>query len=363
MQCDKLIEGGFSFCGVDIADLGLTYVPEKEDTYVYAPAEANIYEETFEGHNGGYYYGASKQPKEFKLRCLFEESSLDEGVMAKIHNLFRIGKAGKLIFARRPWCYYYATVTSVPHPELNNYMNGLVTINMKAYYPYARSDKMYNELTDVDHFRVMRNTAMPESEDMIPQTSFTNLTEQTEILLLNPGTERAHVSIIVAGDVGDGVTIYNKTTNQTCGLVAISKADTTDSDKEVYIDGVSGKTLLRGSSESELAFMYHDEGFIELESAGEPMRQLFAYYEPGNTVMLTNQVHINLIGKYIYIDNKWRKIVEQINSDVDRFTVTPEIEHSGNEKTMVVSMNELIITPKTTMNLDKLNFSYKPTFA
>ena len=359
MQCCK-IDGGFSFCGVDIADLGLTYVPENENTYVYAPGETNIHDETFDGHNGGYYYGASKQPKEFTLRCYFEDSAIDSGVMARIHTLFKAGKSGKLIFARRPWCYYYATVTSLPHPELSNYMNGLITITMKAYYPYARSDEMYNELTDKDHYRIMRNTAMPEKEDMVPQTSFTDLTEQTSIILLNPGTERAHVDVIVAGDVGSGVTIHNASTGQTCKLVAVSKADTTDVDKEVHIEGISGKTVLRGSSESKLAFMYHDAGFIELEPACEAIRHVFITYTSGNQITLVNILDEDVVGKYIYVDGDWHKIV---NQDEYTLTIQGTVQNALTEKTMIVSMNEITITPTTTMSLDKLSFSYKATFA
>ena len=86
--------GGFSFCGTDIATIGLEYAPELENTYVYKPAKARIHEETFDGHNGGYYYGSSLEPKEFVLRCYFEEKEIDRGLMARVENLFREGRSG-----------------------------------------------------------------------------------------------------------------------------------------------------------------------------------------------------------------------------------------------------------------------------
>ena len=91
------MKGGFSFCGVDIADIGLEYAPDNKDTYVYKPGEAEVHEEIFDGHDGGYIYGATKRPKEFILRCYFEDKNIAEGIMARAYNLFKIGKSGKLL--------------------------------------------------------------------------------------------------------------------------------------------------------------------------------------------------------------------------------------------------------------------------
>ena len=46
--------GGFTFCGVDIADIGLDYAPELADTFVYAPSRVRVHEETIDTHDGGY---------------------------------------------------------------------------------------------------------------------------------------------------------------------------------------------------------------------------------------------------------------------------------------------------------------------
>lgn len=59
------MQGGFSFCGTDIADLGLEYVPETANTYVFAGSDYKIHEQVFDGHHGGYYYGSTVSPKVF----------------------------------------------------------------------------------------------------------------------------------------------------------------------------------------------------------------------------------------------------------------------------------------------------------
>ena len=46
------MEGGFSFCGVDIADLGLEYAPENANTYVYSPGAFDVNDESFPAHDG-----------------------------------------------------------------------------------------------------------------------------------------------------------------------------------------------------------------------------------------------------------------------------------------------------------------------
>lgn len=362
MRCDNNIRGGFSFCGVDIAELGLSYAPDKEDTYVYRPADINIHEETFDGHDGSYFYGVSKRPKEFILRCYFEDSAIDRGIMERIYSLFKTGKSGKLVFNRRPWCFYYATVTSLPHPELSNYLNGLITITMKASYPFARSDCMYSEPDDVQHELVMRSTAMVDQEEMVPQTSFSDISGRTSIILHNPGTERAPVSIMLSGDVGMGVTVRNNTTKQECKIVAMNSTHP-GFDRYVYIDGINGNTITINEDGSEPAsgFVYHDSGFIQLESAYPCIRKVFLEETRSSTVEVVNTIYDDVTGQYIYIDNQWCKILEQIDDHNLRLDRSVSTENSAG--TIITRMNEIEIIPTDTINISRISFLYKPTFA
>ena len=367
------MKGGFTFCGVDIEDIGLNYAPENKDTYVYSPGVENVHEETFEGHNGGYVYGAYKEPKEFILRCYYEDEHVSHGVMAKAHSLFKVGKSGLLVFKRRPWCYYYATVTNINHDEMYNYQNGLIVITMKAYYPYARGVEingrmLCNLYTDPYHDEIMANTALLDKEDQVPNTSFTSPpVSPNELILYNPGTERAKVSIVIAGQAGDGVTIYNKTTDQMCRYVAFE----TSGAEYIYTDGFSGKTVLNNGSTRELAFLYHDYGFIELEPAYPIMRHIYATYE-NDTVITTNFLYDDLedyrkewyVGKYIFLGTDWYKIQEC--TDKHTLTIYPRngvYPTSGKCTTSIVLMNELIVTPTQGAVISRLNFIYKPTFA
>jgi len=371
--------GGFSFCGYDIADLGLEYAPENENTYVYSPTEAEVHTETFDGHHGGYFYGATKRPKEFVLRCVFEESQIDKGIMTKVFNLFKIGRTGKLVFSRRPWCYYYATVTNNPKPEFTNYLNGTVTITMQASYPFARGDLVpsaaseteankklhyfYNLPTDMYHEDIMLNTGYLETKEQVPLLNFNSLSQEKSLLLINPGTERAHVGIRIRGNVNQGVIISNATTRQQCKVVGISRSITSNANKDLIIDAISGKTYLSGQSGKQLAFMYHDAGFIELEPAFPVLRNLYVSYNTveNTTVSVLNILYENVVGKYIFIDHKWRKIVAQDDSTLT-ISGTDPITTANSERTIICTMNELVIHPESTMSID-IEFLYKPTFA
>ena len=358
------MKGGFSFCGTDIADLGLDYAPELKDTYVFKPAETEVHEETFDGHDGGYIYGATKKPKEFTLRCYFQDSNIKDGIMSKIHHLFRVGKSGKLIFKNRPWCYYYATVTNVDTSELTSYMNGLFVVTMKAYYPFARSVEingrmMCNLRTDPYHDDIIANSGVFEDEDMVLPTSFSNLSDGN-VLLYNPGTERASVGITISGEAGDGVVIKNLTSGQSCRYVGF------DPDSgNIHTDGINGKTVSEKNGEKTLAFLYHDYGFIELEPAFPILRDLYVSYK-ANTVTVTNRLYQEeeekewYIGKYIFLGDSWKKIVEC--SDIHTLIVENNTS-SGKEKTVVVLMNEIQIIGSQGTELTNISFVYKPTFA
>ena len=370
------MRGGFSFCGVDIADLGIEYAPENKDTYVYKPSKSNIYEETFDGHDGGYFFGSSKQPKEFILRCYYEDKHIEKGLMTRIYDLFRIGRSGRLIFSRRPWCYYYATVTDFDDSNIYNYMNGLFVITMKAYYPFARGvpvhSKILNEehlfcnvMNDPFHCDMMANTGVLEKTNMVPAMSFNSI-PNGNFLLYNPGTERAHVGISFTGQCGDGLIIYNKTTEQKCRYVGFA----TQQGEDFYTDGINGKTMLRqwlngNIVDTTMAFLYHDYGFIELEPSFPIVRELYVSYS-GTTVTTTATLYQDddekewYKGKYIFLGNSWRKIAQCSG----KHTLTLRSSAgTGSTSTDIVLMNEIEITKSQNTNITNISFIYKPTYA
>lgn len=354
------MKGGFTFDGVDIGDLGIEYAPEIENAYVYKPSTFNIHEETYDGHNGGYFYGAWREPKEFVLRCFYEKR-IDRGLMAKVYSLFKRGRSGKLVFQRRPWIYYYATVTDVDDSEGITYVSGLITITMRAMYPFGRSDTFTYLNTNDHYFEVMQNTAFFDKAGMEPSVKFTNVNGEKTIILANPGTERAPLSIILSGAVGLGVEITNLTNNTSCRFVAITSANTTNVRKHVYLDGINGKTLLKGENSLQIASLYHDQGFIYLEPAFPSTRELYVNYE-GTTVNSTNILYKDYTGEYIFLNKAWRKIVSQTDEHTLVLGETDTLA-AGSERTTIMKMNELQIKPDSSMYLNRLEFIFKPTFA
>lgn len=376
-QYELSSNGGFTFCGTDIADVGLSYAPELSDTYVYAPGETTVHDESFEGHHGGYFYGAYKTPKTLTLRCYFEEKNIDYGVMAKVYHLFRTGRQGKLVFSRRPWCYYYATVIDCA-PEYSNYMNGIVKITMKAYYPFARSDRSYYEDKDPEYDKAMENTAFPNKRGMSPPRQFNSINlptgEAKAIYLLNPGTERAQVGIEIKGTAIDGFTITNETTNQQCKFVAINNSG---GDSYIYFDGMNGKTMIVDDEMTTLKMLYHDSGFIELKPSFPAVRELyvdscangrmnfitplFDKYEPRSV----SNAHNLYDNRYVYYDGAWYPIesIDITNPYILNIDSPCAYTPEHYSKAMVATLNKIVIRPVDSMNLSMLNFVFRATFA
>lgn len=353
--------GGFSFCGIDVGTIGLQYAPDNANTYVYKPAQTTIQEEAFDGHNGGFYYGVTRKPKDFTLRCYYESQNINDGIMTKIHSLFKVGKSGQQVFERNPWLYYNATVTSVDTSQMQNFLNGCIVVKMRAYYPFARTDLNYIDSLILNDYSQRNNSALQETEEVMPTVEITgngNLTEQTSFLLYNAGTERASVAIQIAGSA-QGVTIANATTGQSCKFVGLS----TESNQYVLSDGINGKTVFvnTDTNEKEQAFRFHDYGFIDLEPAFPIVRDFGVSYESGSNILTTNlETQEDYAGKYILVANEWRKI---INVSGNQITQSSVMNSTGKENTVIVTMNELTVTPDTTMDLSLLKFVYKHTFA
>lgn len=357
--------GGFSFCGVDVSDLGLVYAPELADTYVYGAGKYNLNEQTFDGHDGGYFYGTTVQPKSFTLRCYFENSNINEGTLSRINAFFRRGRTGKLIFQNRDWVWYSATVVGLDCSKLQNYLNGFVTITMKAYYPFARHDEIYMTDDYENYGNKLRNSALLYKNETPTNQIIAlkdTLEDKKDFLLYNGGSEAAATAIEIAGDCGDGVIISNLTTGQQCKFVAFNKSVTSDADKYIVCDGLNGKTFLTNGESGELSFLYHDGGFIDLAPAYPIERNIVVSYTQGSIDISSNhsfsQDHV---GKYVLLNGAWRKIVRVLNTS--SAYIENVIERNGEEKTYIVRMNELTVRPVSSMSLTKLNFIYKPTFS
>lgn len=361
--------GGFTFDGIDIEDIGLTYAPDLSNTYVYRPATAKTHEQVFDAHDGGYYYGNTLQPKEFVLRCIYEDVHVLNGILTKIYSIFYRGKTGKLVFKKRPWCWYVATVTDIDIKQMTNYQNGVVSIAMKAYYPFARCD--YDYIPDGDEYEddMKYNSALLYEQQFENNTSFATeqnpITDATSLLVYNPGTERAKVAIRIAGDVGTGVVIANNTTGQSCRFVGITPSICTNN-KYVQCDGLNGQTVLTNGTITQSGFLYHDYGFIELEPGYPAYRDVeVTVSSDGKSILGDNCFSYDMIGRYIYLSNgEHAKIVNV--TDASTLILNATLTPNATVMAQILKMNEIQVScwPNGgSMNLTKLDFVFKPTFA
>lgn len=149
------------------------------------------------------------------------------------------------------------------------------------------------------------------------------------------------------------------TTGQSCKFVSLKSSETTGAGKWIVCDGLNGKTILTDGNSSELAFIYHDQGFIKLAPSGPVIRGLTLTAD-GNSVTGYdfNETHV---GKFLKLDGTWYKI----NSVSDGTAVLDDDNMLYAQQEFVSDMtvmNEIAVTQSSGSSVDRLFFSYKPTF-
>ena len=357
------MQGGFSFCGAEITDFGLEYVPQNNETWVYGHSNYQTNEQSYEGHHGGYYYGTTIQPKEFHLRCLYEESEIIAGILSRVESFFYPGRTGKLIFNNRNWLYYIATVVNIDTTNIVNKQNGFITIHLKAYYPFGRCDKDYLTYDGLYDDYLAGNSGLLE-EEYTPTKEYTlnQAGEYTKnILLYNGGSSAAHVAVAIAGKAGYGVTIKNNTNNTEMKLVVFDTTTEDMKDKYVMCDSINFKTVLTDGTTSKLAFTYHDHGFIKLEPSFPIHRDVYVDTRAGSDEIYSFHLFSDfMLGHYAYIEDKWVKIVEII--DDNRARLETPCTYTNYALTNIVKMNEVSIITTPDSDIKWVKFIYKPTF-
>ena len=310
--------------------------------------------------------------------------------------LFRRGRTGKLIFKNRPWCYYIATVTkNVNFADLKSYLNGIVTINMTAYYPFARCDQMFiNGNADPNANMLLESTGMFMDAgdnsswgivDKASNLTWQNVTDGYQGYLYNPGTERADLAISVSGYVSSGMIIHNDTTGQSMKITKINRDNTTNAGQELVVDSLNGKSLMVNTSTGAVVsngYIYHDYGFIQLAPCTPIYRDVAITPERENVdnhLVFTGTYDLNSNQKYV-LDQKlndgnhmmlWKRsstyvkeLITGVSSDGTSFT--PDTSYTTNlaSSAHIVGVNcirvEFIGGNSPSVNL---KFAFKPTFA
>lgn len=362
--------GGFSFCGRDIATLQLQYAPENKDTYVYNTSDYEAEEQSFNGHDGGYFYGINYKPKNFTLRCFYEDVGINTGLMANIDAFFYKGRTGRLVFDKRPWLYYNATVISVDYTTMYSKYNGLVVIRMKAYYPFAVTDYIGLQTEFLDD--MLSNSALIDEDDM-PETEYT-ITGDTDLYLYNGGTRSANVTIDIGGVVGtNGLTIGNVTNKTDCKFIGLNSGG---SSKYVELNGRTGNCYWVSSDAANglPAFLYHDHGFITLEPSfphEELSLSAHTSSESPSIIHSDGQFTDDMIDRFVkitYTDSSsvvhTDELVRITNViDANTAIVAANIDTLSTTTADLMTMNRIHITTSPDVGEVYIKFKYKHTFS
>lgn len=180
--------------------------------------------------------------------------------------------------------------------------------------------------------------------------------EAGTFLLYNPGTEAAHTTIRVAGDVGDGLLIRNLTTGQRCRVVEL-EPDSLLEGQVLELDSYMGQTRTVLGDSIDLAFPFHEEGYITLAPCTPFVRAMPVSYTAGSSVITSGGGFLpHMVGQFVYLDG-WKSI-RQVN-DENTVVISERMSESGSTETPVVTMNEIEISGDG-LDLTRLEIDYIP---
>lgn len=178
----------------------------------------------------------------------------------------------------------------------------------------------------------------------------------TSFLLYNPGTERAHTVIRIAGNVGDGMLIRNFTTGQRCKIVNLTDESLLPG-AHLELDSRMGQTRIALGDSSELAFAMHDEGYIELVPCIPFERSIAISHTENSNIVTSDGLFLpHMTGQFLYLDG-WKKI-RQI-TDAHSAILSDKATSSGTTAVPIVTMNEIEISGEN-LALTMLEVDYTP---
>lgn len=341
---------GFTYNGIHTDAMKCEYIPGPEERW-FESADFTVSDENVSWYDGGYYYGNYAKPREFKLECYFEDITRAE--REAIRRWLGKDTHGRLIFDDRPFCYYDVRPTKVVTGKeysgtnachADRLYSGTFTVTFTAYQPYGRMLLVAYDDDDMgasDYSGILQEDLMPDS----PTTSSRNF------LLYNPGTMPCDLVIEIAGTAANGLNIRNDTNGTECKLLGLPTGG-----DALKIDGSIGYM----SVGNEMAFEYHDIGYVALSSYGNIWRDVQAS-GTGSTVTLSGMnTSPDMAGKYIRMDGEWIRI-NSVTSDTTlnvakTFSGTVEEDHG-----IITGMNNIRIYGDGEITLTKLDISYTPT--
>ena len=311
----------------------------------------------YESRDGGYFYGNRVKPKEFSLSCYFEDitTEMKEDMIRWLDRR----TDGKLIFDRRPWCWYDVRPTKIAqfkeYTAADGNISGTFTVTFTAYDPFAVMEKLSLTNAAADRGEKAETAILYTSE--MPAAPAVN---ESSFLLYNPGTEMADTVIRIAGDTGEEMKIKNITTGQECVLKNVTRAGTTAAGLWIEIDSKRGQTKLKGAAEDSLAYELHDGGYIQLAPAfpiyKAPAQDVGYTMSSSNITSASGFFRKDMIGMYVQLGTgNWKKIVSVSSPTAAVIAGTPRA--SGKTAAVIAVMNEIEITG-TGRSLTRLEVEY-----
>ena len=111
------------------------------------------------------------------------------------------------------------------------------------------------------------------------------------------------------------------------------------------------------SSTNEMAFEYHDAGYVSLAPGGFLYDSMMVTYLKGNNTLTVNrdEASASYVGKHIYIEGKWARILHVNGSEM---VISENMLASGVSMVTPVTMNTIDIRGNAT--LDRLEIDWNP---
>lgn len=360
----------FSFCGINIGQYGVHYAPETPSWHIWGSAFETI-EKTVDSQHGGQWYGYVIRPKQFALRCYFEE--ITEYQLAVILGMFAEGKFGELVFDERPWLAYEARVTRPyeinKYPTVNRNYSGTIMLYLTAYYPFATTniqtlDDAVTQYPDKEG-AIKATTGLMAADTLATETPATTAAPYTiarTILRINAGDAIADTIIRIAGNVGNGVTLYNQATKQYCFIHDLTETETTSSNRWLELNSRTGECYITDGANRFSGYKYHDRGFIQLAPSA-PMKRDVTVSINGTSLTSTEDIFMpDDIGKTIWVPSaSMMSYISDVSGPRSASLALPA-STAVTAPVNIAMLNNIHITPKTDMSLTKFELIHKHTF-
>lgn len=341
---------GFSFNGKHCSEFGLFFIPSPANRQQSVP-DYDIIESTVTGRDGGYYYRSQTKIRDFSLECYFEGISIEtfEKMMVWLHQ----DAYGDQVFDDRPFVAYSAVVWKRPvgkvystHDDgrVEETYSGTMTVYFKCHNPYGKM--LYTSYEDYDADDAMKHCGIISKSEMPPTVD----TELGTYLIYNPGTELCNTIIRVGGSAPNGLTISNSNGDK-CVITSLPTSG--------YLEINSDYGTVKLMPKDEMAFEFHNDGFIRLSPCTPYDRDVVASFTADSNIVTlpTFSVNKSLVGKYIRLSGEWIRI-SSITSD-GNIIIGKRMQSSGVEQTMIVSMNEQTLSGDNA-SLNKFEIDYVP---